>query len=167
MRTKWFKHIAIQYCSGASPTKRVPVIRNHGWCECSNRQPKWTKERLTQKRPQNDRSPFKQNCPLAEAARISRQVDLQGVFVKSVILLILRVCLWNSWRTGSLERIKTPRGWPEKSTFLSLTFYNAPSLHAVEKNRLTFGQELGDGDATKQESVKRSAFSLKDAKAFS
>ena len=57
---------------------------------------------------------------------------LQGVFVKSGILLNLKVFLWNSYRTGDPEKSKTPRKSPEKWTFLSLAFYNAPSLHTVK-----------------------------------
>ena len=41
--------------------------------------------------------------------------------------------MWNSYRTGDPEKIKiSPRKSPEKWTFLSLAFYNAPSLHTVE-----------------------------------
>ena len=37
--------------------------------------------------------------------------------------------MWNSYRTGAPQKIKNPRKLPEKWTFLSLAFYNAPSLH--------------------------------------
>ena len=40
-----------------------------------------------------------------------------------------------SWR-----KAKTPRKSPEKWTFLSLAFYNAPSLHTV---KVTFGVASG------------------------
>ena len=36
--------------------------------------------------------------------------------------------MWDSYRTGDPEKIKTPRRSPEKFTFLSLAFHNAPSL---------------------------------------
>ena len=39
--------------------------------------------------------------------------------------------MWNSQRTGAPDKIKTPRKSPEKWTFLSLAFYNAPSLPTV------------------------------------
>ena len=39
-----------------------------------------------------------------------------------------------------LRKSKTPRRSPEKWTFLSLAFYNAPSLHIVNSNRLTLGK---------------------------
>ena len=41
--------------------------------------------------------------------------------------------MWNSYRTGAPQKIRTPRKMPEKWTFLSLAFYNAPSLHIVNK----------------------------------
>ena len=56
------------------------------------------------------------------------------MFVKiGVFLSNLKVFLWNSYRTGAPQKIKTPRKVPKKWTFLSLAFYNAPSLHTVNK----------------------------------
>ena len=57
---------------------------------------------------------------------------LQGEFVKSGILLNLKAFLWNSYRTGDPEKIKAPQKIARKWTFLSLAFYNAPSLHTVK-----------------------------------
>ena len=48
----------------------------------------------------------------------------------------------NSWRTGDPERIKTPRKLPEKWTFLSLAFYNAPRLHTVGSLRQNLPKRL-------------------------
>ena len=59
---------------------------------------------------------------------IVRRVGLQGVFVKSGILLNLKVFLWIPGEQAILRKSKTPRKSPEKWTFLSLAFYNAPSL---------------------------------------
>ena len=55
-----------------------------------------------------------------------------------MILLNLKVFLWNSYRTGAPQKIKTSRKLPEKWTFLSLVFYNAPSLHIVKRNFLGY-----------------------------
>ena len=49
-----------------------------------------------------------------------------------MILLNLKLFLWNSYRTGAPQKIKTPRKSPEKWTFLSLAFYNAPILHSID-----------------------------------
>ena len=38
-------------------------------------------------------------------------------------------------RTGDPEKVKTPRRPPEMWTFLSLAFYNAPSLHTVDSQK--------------------------------
>ena len=55
-------------------------------------------------------------------------------------LLNLKVFLWNSYRTGAPQKIKNPQKIAQKWTFLSLAFYNAPSLHTVD---LFFGRNWG------------------------
>ena len=55
----------------------------------------------------------------------------KGCLQKSGILLSLKVFLRNPKRTGDPEKIKNPRKSPEKWTFLSFAFYNAPSLHTA------------------------------------
>ena len=62
---------------------------------------------------------------------LQRKEDLQGVFVKSVMSLNLKVFLWNFYRTGAPQKITNPQKIAKKKDFLSLAFYNAPSLRAV------------------------------------
>ena len=71
---------------------------------------------------------------MSKLGALLRRVDLQGAFTKkSAILLNLKVFLWNSQGTGAPAKIKSPRKSPDKRTFLSVAFYNAPSLHTVDK----------------------------------
>ena len=57
----------------------------------------------------------------------------KGCLQKSGILLDLKVFLWNfPIEQAILRKSKAPRKSPEKWSFLSLAFYNAPSLHIVE-----------------------------------
>ena len=53
------------------------------------------------------------------------------MFVKIGILSNLKVFLWNR-EQAIVRKAKTPRKSPEKWTFLSLAFYNAPSLDTVD-----------------------------------
>ena len=53
-----------------------------------------------------------------------------GIFIKLKGFLV--EFLENNWRTGDPEKIKAARKSPEKWTFLSLAFYNAPSLDTIE-----------------------------------
>ena len=55
------------------------------------------------------------------------------MFVKSVILLNLKVFVCNSYKTGAPEKIKNPQKIARNVDFLSLAFYNAPSLHTVDE----------------------------------
>ena len=62
---------------------------------------------------------------------IVKAVDLQGVFVKIGDFIKFKGFLVDFQRTALLRKSKTPRKTPEKWTFLSLAFYNAPR-HTVE-----------------------------------
>ena len=70
---------------------------------------------------------------------LQRQVDLQGVFVKIGDLLNLKVSCGILREKALLRKSKTSRKLPEKWTFLSLAFYNAPSWHTVE---ITIGPKI-------------------------
>ena len=66
---------------------------------------------------------------------ISKLSDLQGVFVKIGDFMKFKgfsVEFLESRRSS--EKQKTPRKSLDKWTFLSLAFYNAPSLHTVDKS---------------------------------
>ena len=64
---------------------------------------------------------------------IVRHVDLQGVFVKIGDSIKFKTFSCGIPREQAiLRKSKTPRKSPEKLTFLSLAFYNAPSLDSVE-----------------------------------
>ena len=64
-------------------------------------------------------------------------MGLHGVFLKSVILLNLKVSCGIPREQVLLRKSETPRKSPAKWTFLSLSFYDAPSLHTVEKGSCT------------------------------
>ena len=65
---------------------------------------------------------------------LQRQADLQGAFVKIGDFIKFKGCSCGIPREQALLRkSKVPRKSPEKWTFPSLAFYNAPSLHAVEQ----------------------------------
>ena len=58
---------------------------------------------------------------------------------------------WNSSRTSAPEKIRTPTQSPERWTFLSLAFYNAPSIHTVDRMHFwgfwrLWGSVGGQGD---------------------
>ena len=55
-----------------------------------------------------------------------------------------RFFLWNFLeKQAILRKSQTPRKSPEKGTFLSLAFYNAPSLHTVDDNLIRVLASLG------------------------
>ena len=61
-------------------------------------------------------------------------MGLQGAFVKIGGFVQFKVFLVEFLENRrSLRKAKTSRKSPGKWTFLSLAFYNAPSLHTVEK----------------------------------
>ena len=68
---------------------------------------------------------------------ILKTVDLQGVFVKIGDFNLIKfegfiVEFIENRRARENPRPPPPRKSPEKWTFLSLAFYNAPSLHIVD-----------------------------------
>ena len=77
---------------------------------------------------------FGQKSTVCILGALQRQVDLQGVFVKIGDFIKFKGFSCGIPREQAiLRKSKTPRRSPEKWTFLSLAFYNAPSLHTVEK----------------------------------
>ena len=63
---------------------------------------------------------------------LQRQAVLQGAFVKIVDFIKFEgFSSGISREQALLRKSKAPRKSPEKWTFLSLAFYNAPSLHSV------------------------------------
>ena len=65
-------------------------------------------------------------------AALSRQVGLQGVFVKIGDFIDFKGFSSGVPREQVLLRkSKTATESPEKGTFLSLAFYNGPSLHTI------------------------------------
>ena len=67
---------------------------------------------------------------------LQRQVDLQGAFVKIGDFMKLKGFSCGIPREQAiLKKSTTSRKSPEKWSFLSLAFYNAPSLHTVEESR--------------------------------
>ena len=62
-------------------------------------------------------------------------MDLQGAFVKIRDFIKFKGFLVEIPREQAiLRKSKTPRKSPEKWTFLSLAFYNAPSLRTVKSS---------------------------------
>ena len=59
------------------------------------------------------------------------------MFVKISDFIKFKRFLVYSYRTGAPQKTKPPTKLPEKWTFLSLAFYNAPSLHAVNVHQVS------------------------------
>ena len=84
-------------------------------------------------------------------------MDLQGVFVKIGHFIKFKGFLVEFLESRrSWENQKPPRKSPEKWTFLSLAFYNAPSLHTVELIQMTLKMVIGSqwewrGDCGRQD----------------
>ena len=73
-------------------------------------------------------------------------MDVQGEFVRTIGDFYY---IFKGFLVEFLEKScdperksKTPRKSPEKWTFLSLAFYNAPSLHTVESTYITWGTKI-------------------------
>ena len=74
---------------------------------------------------------------------LQRRVDLQGVFVKIGDFIKFKGSSCGIPREqATLRKSKTPRKPPEKWTFLSLAFYNAPSLHTVDYSEISSFEKL-------------------------